>query len=116
MGTACETVETVVRDAGWPGSDVVRVGLALGEAIGNAVEHASGVGEIVLRYSVRRDALTVTVSDGGPGPSPGQIESASLPSDPLATHGRGLFILRQLADSVAVLDDGSLRLGFSAQR
>ena len=86
-----------------------RVLLAAAEALANALEHGTGD----VRFTVTRAAgdLTLAVRDAGPGPSATAIAEAQLPADPLQPGGRGLYLLRSLADSVSV-DEGAVRLRF----
>lgn len=107
VATACERAEALVREAGWPGPDVVRVALALGEAVGNAVEHG-GSEWVRLDLALDGDTLTACVDDGGGGPSAARLEAPRLPEDPFATSGRGLFILQRVADEVRLDEDGGL--------
>lgn len=113
VSAVCDHSEALVRDAGWSEADVLRVALVLGEAVGNAVEH--GEGEVSVSFELGADRLTVCVGDEGRGPSPERVAQAALPDDPLATSGRGLFILQRLADEVRVDEDGGLCLTIRAQ-
>lgn len=110
MAAAAEFVEALLRAEGWSETDTTRVVLATSEAAANAVEHASG-DELTVCCRVVDAVAVVSVVDGGPGPDPSALERATLPSDPLATSGRGLHILRQLSDAASV-EDGKLELRF----
>jgi anti-sigma regulatory factor (Ser/Thr protein kinase) len=77
--------------------------LVCGELVGNAARHAPGRITVSLAWD---DAATLTVHDEGPSFRP----SASLPADPLAESGRGLYIVHALALDFHVEDvahDGS---------
>jgi len=78
--------------------DVVRsqiddVVLAVGEAAGNAIEHAYDgcAGDVRLRASVLDDRLTVEVCDSGRWRLDGDAE-----------RGRGIGIMRALVEHVAI--------------
>jgi len=45
-----------------------------------------------------------------------RVAAAELPADPLATSGRGLFILQRLADDVRVDAEGGLCLTIRSPR
>src|SRR4051812_7024145 len=81
--------------------DSVGVMVAVGEACANAAEHAYRGGEpgpLVVAASVDVDGVvTVTVQDEGTWRPPDR--------DP-GDRGRGLLIMRQLVDSVALEEDG----------
>jgi anti-sigma regulatory factor (Ser/Thr protein kinase) len=45
--------------------------------------------------------LTITVTDDGPGFAPAEMDDG-LP-DPLASGGRGLFLMKELMDDVSIV-------------
>jgi serine/threonine-protein kinase RsbW len=93
------------RELGFPEDDQHKIGMAVREAIVNAVVHGN-------RYNARKkvhlavasgpDHLAVTIGDEGEG-----FDLASLP-DPLAEHnllqqsGRGIFLIRAFMDEFEV--------------
>lgn len=111
VGEICDAAVALVCDAGWAADDVTRVALAIGEAVANAVEHGTPDAEASIRVRLDFDgrALTVHVDDGGPGPDPGLLDHASLPANPMATEGRGLYILQAVTNDVDLGADGVLR-------
>ena len=109
---ACEAVRGYVSARGWRPADVDRAVLSVSEATSNSVEH--GAGDLRVGYALEDDVLVLDVMDGGAGPLRDQLARAALPEDPFAVGGRGLFILTALADSVAVLEDGRLRVTIRA--
>jgi serine/threonine-protein kinase RsbW len=97
----------------WPG-DVDAVLLVVHEAIVNAHSHAGGPRQV--RVWFEGDTVMVELSDGGPGFDVPQ--STPMP-DPRAESGRGLWLMRQMADQVEVRRDPSgsrLRLSFAPGR
>lgn len=71
--------------------------LACGEACTNAVEHADGSGELLLRWHLLRgDLVKLSVRDFG--------HWSYRPADEArpGTRGRGLAIARQLVDHLAI--------------
>jgi serine/threonine-protein kinase RsbW len=76
--------------------------LAVTEACGNAVRHAypEGVGDVIVAFVVRNDAIEMTVEDRGSG-----IGLALVPDRPLAgpvDSGMGLAIMRTIVDELDV--------------
>lgn len=71
--------------------------LVLGEILANTVEHAPGLVEIHIDW--RGEKPVVTVLDTGPG-----LDRllAELPASDLDENGRGLFLIRTLADEFSV--------------
>ncbi|MFG2417400.1 ATP-binding protein [Streptomyces goshikiensis] len=76
--------------------------LAMHEVVCNAVRHGGGSGTLRLYQS--RDALRCQVSDEGPGFDEGSVPR-SLPDLGAAEDGRGLWLVRQMTDSMEVATD-----------
>lgn len=72
--------------------------LAAGEAVGNAVDHTDGTGASVTIVGYR-DRAVIEVTDCGPGFDP---SCTSCVADPCAERGRGIRLMRLLADSVTI--------------
>ncbi|MFJ9926764.1 ATP-binding protein [Streptomyces misionensis] len=76
--------------------------VALGEACANAVEHG-GAGGTPQGYRVTAyldgERCRIEVADSGPGFA---HTRGSLPARPDAEHGRGLCLIRELADHVHI--------------
>jgi anti-sigma regulatory factor (Ser/Thr protein kinase) len=105
-----------LRDNGWGEDASNRVVLAASEAVANAVEHGSQEGELVeIVYQVGDEDTQVRVLDsGGTSPWTPPAEPPTPPST--ATRGRGLAIIRALAQKVEFRPAGhgtELRLDFS---
>lgn len=71
--------------------------LAVGEAMGNAVDHACGTS--LISVACYLDRAVVEVSDCGGGFSASDMRACA---DPLAERGRGIALMRLLADSVTI--------------
>ena len=110
----CDAAVRLVSQAGWADRDVTRVALAMGEAVANAVEHGAGDTVTVAldlgALDPGGDEFTACIADDGPGPDARRVGEAHLPRDPLATSGRGLFILREIADDIRIDAAGTLCL------
>lgn len=77
------------------------VALALTEACTNVVLHADGA-RYVVHIGVGTGRCTVEIADDGPG-----FFAPSTPAGSMATHGRGLGIMRALVDEVELRKDGA---------
>lgn len=114
VSRAVEAAEAGARVAGLSGEVIGRVGLAVAEAVANAIEHGNA-GDTRARVWIDLHALPghmrIRVGDQGEGVAPTSLETAALPVDPLQTHGRGLYLIRVLADRCEVTD-GVLILTF----
>ncbi len=69
----------------------------MGELLANTVEHAPGLVEIEVVW--QGEGAVMTVRDSGPGMHRVRHD---LPSDPLDENGRGLFLIKRLADQMHV--------------
>ncbi|MEU3662741.1 ATP-binding protein [Streptomyces sp. NPDC032940] len=84
--------------------------VALSEACANAVEHGGdgSSGDPAQAYRVTAyldgERCRIEVADTGPGfePAPGRTRGAPRPVPADAEHGRGLCLIRELADHVHI--------------
>lgn len=102
---------------GWdiPEGILEKMLLAVQEAVANAAEHGNALGsenEILLTYALGDGEVAALVEDSGRGIRIEDIERAELPDDPLDTSGRGLYIIRELAERIWLEADGR-RLGMA---
>jgi serine/threonine-protein kinase RsbW len=76
--------------------------LAVTEACGNAVRHASpaGDGVVRVRYTVDDGTIEIQVEDDGPGMPAGVVQG--LPPVELSESGMGLAIIDALVDEVEI--------------
>src|SRR5690348_5260304 len=112
-------------ELGMPSEAVDELLVAVGEAVTNAVIHggrattpsvsrdgdvsdpaagdaAAGVTEtdaVMVELIARCDRVAVAVTSPS---TRWHVPELELPADPLAGHGRGLFVMRQFADSVRI--------------
>lgn len=86
-----------------------RILIALTEAVNNAIQHGSKCDphkEVEIEYAIDGDIHTFSVKDSGSGFDP---EDLPDPTDPYfidQPNGRGVFLMRRLADDVAFKDGG----------
>jgi anti-sigma regulatory factor (Ser/Thr protein kinase) len=91
---------------GVPATAAREVLLAADEAFINAFMHSGDVAGLVdVRAEVRADRVIVEIRDRGCGFDPRSVDVKAMP-DPLATHGRGLFLMHHLMDDVEVRSPG----------
>jgi len=84
--------------------------IAITEAVNNAIHHGNKLDpekSVTLGYSVDGDKLSVLIADEGPGfdfenlPDPTEPENIEKP------HGRGVFLMKALADEVQFEQNGA---------
>jgi len=111
---------------GMPSGAINELLVAVGEAVTNAVIHGgpratgtvsrdgvvSGAGDVdsavtetdavMVELMARGDRVVVAVTNPGPR---WHVPEARLPADPLSSTGRGMYVMRQFADSVRIEQD-----------
>ena len=94
----------IARSGGLPDDKARFLGVALREAIVNALRHgrrADGQCDVEVRLrKVFGRVLSMMVRDRGPGFDPGNVPDPSLPENAARNSGRGIFFMRQFADRV----------------
>ena len=86
-----------------------RVALVTSEAVTNAMEHGNVFNpdlQVHVDLVCGRDAMVVQVCDEGPGFDPGAVPHPVKEGSLLAEGGRGLYLMRELADDVQFEQDG----------
>jgi anti-sigma regulatory factor (Ser/Thr protein kinase) len=99
-------LESALRNAGWDHAAAGPVVLAAAEAFANAILHGSTPeSEVRVGLDVSRERARVRVVDQGRPGAPCPTEPAELP--PVgSTRGRGLYIMRAIADVCDVHPEG----------
>jgi serine/threonine-protein kinase RsbW len=99
----CRTVRDRLAGAldthGWDDDDAFRVLVCASEALANAVTHGSRPDDALqVRCTVSATHATMVVLDSGesPAPIPGAVP------DDANEHGRGVLLMRALADSLRI--------------
>jgi len=95
-----------------PGSDLTDAEIVVGEVLSNAMAYTVGPTWVSLRWDGIHPMLSVAdvgpgfvralTRDGVPRAAGDRTLRASLPTDPLAEGGRGLYLITTLAHDVAV--------------
>jgi serine/threonine-protein kinase RsbW len=90
--------------------------IAVTEAVNNAIIHGNKYSpDKIVDFSLRAtdQEVTLIVIDQGDGFDPEQVSDPRTPENLFKEHGRGVFLIRQLADSVEYSDGGRcISLGF----
>ncbi len=93
--------------------------IALTEAVNNAIHHGNRLDpakNVGLGYQVKDDKIIFVVNDDGPGFDFEHLPDPTDPQNIEKPHGRGVFLMRALADSVEFSDNGAtVAMAFSLQ-
>ncbi len=84
-------------------SDLTQWKLVFSELVFNAIVHGAKSDPakfIHVEWSITGDAIILAAQDPGEGPPEAVLKSPSLPEDPTAESGRGLFIIANFADEL----------------
>jgi serine/threonine-protein kinase RsbW len=90
------------RAGGLEADDAVFVGVALREAVINALRHGHNPDGAPTRIGLHltTDSLVITVRDRGPGFDPAKVPDPRREDRLHLTHGRGIFLMRELMDHI----------------
>jgi serine/threonine-protein kinase RsbW len=103
LDDAVSEITTALDRTGYWG-DVETIGVAVQEALANAIVHGNlSDPEKTVRISITVNEncdLLVSVKDSGSGFDPSSLPNPIAVENLLASHGRGIFLIRQLMDEV----------------
>ena len=105
-----EGVTQMLADKGWDQSEIIKVDLALQEALANGIRHgAKNDPSKFIQCVVTTDPsgeLVIVVRDPGSGFDPAAVPNPLDAENMLKSSGRGVFLINQLMDEVAFGDGG----------
>jgi serine/threonine-protein kinase RsbW len=91
--------------------------VALTEAVNNAIHHGNKLDagkQVTVVYSVTPEKLDISVTDQGPGFDFNNLPDPTNPENLEKPNGRGVFLMRNLADHVDFSDEGrTVNLNFN---
>jgi serine/threonine-protein kinase RsbW len=106
------------RTACW--DDVESIGLAVREAVANAIVHGNRCEpEKTVRIFIalyENCDLLIIVKDSGSGFDPSRLPDPLAAENLLANHGRGIFLMKQLMDEVDFTFDHGTEVHMRRQR
>jgi anti-sigma regulatory factor (Ser/Thr protein kinase) len=105
-----EGVTQMLADKGWKEDEIIKVDLALQEALANGIRHGAKNDptkfiQCVVTTDSRGD-LVIVVRDPGPGFDPNRVPNPLEGDNILKASGRGVFLINQLMDEVTFTDSG----------
>jgi anti-sigma regulatory factor (Ser/Thr protein kinase) len=105
-----EGVTQLLQSKQWPEEEIIKVDLALQEALANAIRHGcKGDPTQHIQCVVTTEAsgeLLIVVRDPGPGFDTTALPNPLEPQNLLKASGRGVYLINQLMDEVAFADGG----------
>ncbi len=112
-------IETIATENGLDHSLTMELNLAVEEAVVNVMEYAypqGETGEVTIEVSLADDLLDINIIDSGAPFDPTQKSDpdTSLPVEERSIGGLGIFLVRQVMDTVSYRrDDGKNILTFT---
>ena len=104
VAAARRSVESFAQTCGFSADEAQDIGLAVGEALANAVEHGHRQGTFFsVRCTLSEDELLIEVEDDGPGFDPADVGGERRDD---VTRGFGMTIMRSLVDGVSYSRNG----------
>lgn len=85
--------------------------ISLTEAVNNAIVHGNKLDQdkdVILKFLTENKVLKVTIEDQGPGFDYDNLPDPTAPENIEKPHGRGVFLMRNLADNCEFLEDGRI--------
>ncbi|MEW6412093.1 MAG: ATP-binding protein [Candidatus Zixiibacteriota bacterium] len=96
-------IEGILRGYGADESVIADIAISVSELVNNAICHGNkSSGEKTVQVSIGRNGgkVSITITDQGGGFDPHNIEDPLADENLLKEAGRGIFIVRNLMDSV----------------
>ena len=109
MVTVSEGVSALLETRNWPADEVMRVELALQEALSNAIRHGCKDDprkQVQCCVTFAAGELVIVVRDPGAGFDPTAVPNPLEGTNVLKPSGRGVFLINELMDTVEYNDQG----------
>ena len=83
--------------------------IAMTEAVNNAIVHGNRLHEekeVIVEYEIQEQDLVFRITDSGAGFDFENVPDPTSPENLEKPNGRGVFLMRQLADECVFTDEG----------
>ena len=110
ISTVSEGLERLLDEKGWSEQDIIRVDLAVREALANAIRHGcagdtSKKVQCVVTFESPHEVVIV-IRDPGPGFDANTVPDPMASENMFKASGRGVYLINQLMDEVGFRDGG----------
>ncbi|MBQ9469614.1 MAG: ATP-binding protein [Bacteroidales bacterium] len=103
-------VDEISEQVGVPQDLYGKILIATIEAVNNAISHGNNFApdkHVKVGFCVKDNLFTITVEDDGNGFNPAAIPDPTAPENIEKISGRGVFIMRQYADTLEFNETGT---------
>lgn len=103
-------IDEITGAAGINQDNYGKILVATLEAVNNAITHGNKTNPekmVDVEISFDRNEMNITVTDEGPGFNPASIPDPTMPENIEALSGRGVFLMKKLADSISFNEKGN---------
>jgi len=110
IAVVSDGVAQMLAQRQWSDSDIMRVELALQEALANAIRHGccnDPTKQLQCMVTIdESNEIVIVVRDPGSGFDPSKVPNPLAEENLLKPSGRGIFLINELMDEVAFADGG----------
>ncbi|MFZ0282284.1 MAG: ATP-binding protein [Bacteroidales bacterium] len=103
-------IDEITGAAGINQDNYGKILVATLEAVNNAITHGNKADPqkmVDVEISFEKDEMIITVTDEGPGFNPASIPDPTMPENIEELSGRGVFLMKKLADSISFNEKGN---------
>ena len=104
-------IDKISADHGIVAEHYGNVLIAMTEGVNNAIVHGNKLDEtksVSVSCAIDEKSLVFRITDEGPGFDYDNLPDPTAPENIEKPHGRGVFLMRHLADECAFEDDGRI--------
>jgi len=104
-------IDKISADHGIVAEHYGNVLIAMTEGVNNAIVHGNKLDEtksVSVSCAIDQKTLVFRITDEGPGFDYDNLPDPTAPENIEKPHGRGVFLMRHLADECAFEDDGRI--------
>ncbi len=97
------TIDETLRESGASEEQRHWIGLALREAVANAIKHGNRQDpsrQVEVEFALTGGDMEIRVSDEGPGFDPDAVKDPLAPENKFRADGRGIFYMKKFMDEV----------------
>lgn len=113
-----DIVEKIAKECSLNDDETGNFMLLLSEAVTNAIEHGNENDpkkKVIIHIEINSTEISASIQDEGIGFNPQTTKDPLDEKNLMETRGRGLFLLKEIADTLTFSENGT-KLSFSLQR